>query len=144
MMRSLLTLSAEQTRIAAEGLLHVTVPVGPAMIVDQAFRQGQPNAAQLESAINLVEDAIMATGLQATSRGTLVADVNALHEALGVMNAPAQLSLAQVEQRYQDIAMPALRFPSVPVLDLTPQSLANLILVRECMHHLGYVELVLA
>ncbi|MFA9271313.1 MAG: hypothetical protein ACEQSX_11245, partial [Baekduiaceae bacterium] len=117
-MRSLLTLSAGHTSIAAEGLLHVTMPVGPATIVDQAFRQGPPNAAQLESAINLVEDAILATGLHATPRGTLVADVHALHEALGVMNAPAHLSLAQVEQRYQDIAMPAQRFPSAPVLDL--------------------------
>ncbi|OYU43687.1 MAG: hypothetical protein CFE44_17030 [Burkholderiales bacterium PBB4] len=142
-MRSLLTLSAGQTSIAAEGLVHVTMHVGPAKIVVQAFRQGPPNAAQLESAINLVEDAIMATGLHAIPRGTLVADVDALHEALGVVNAPAQLSLAQVEQRYQDIAMPAQRFPSTPVLDLAPQLLATLILVRECMHHLGFAELVL-
>lgn len=49
----------------------------------------------------------------------------------------AHLNLVQVEQRYQDTAMQAQRFPSAPVLDLAPQSLATLILVRECMHHMG-------
>ena len=142
-MQSFLTLSAEQTFIAFEGSVPVILPVGPAQIVDKAFHQGQPNAAQLESAINLVEDSIMATKLRSVPRGALVTNAQILHQALRVINAPAHLSLAQVEQRYQDIAMPAQRLPSAPVLDLAPLSLATLILVRECMHHLGYAELVL-
>lgn len=119
------------------------MPIGPARIVDKAFRQGPPNAAGLESAINLVEESIMATKLGAIPRGALVADAQILHQALGVSNAPAQLTLALVEERYQDIAMRAQRLPSASVLDLAPLPLATLILVRECMHHLGYEKLVL-
>lgn len=143
-MQSLLTLSAEQTSIAADGSVPVIIPVSPAQIVRKAFRQGRPNAVQLEFAINLVEDCIVTTKLRAIPRGALVGDARTLHQALGVINAPARLSLAQVEQRYQDIAMPAQRLPSAPVLGHAPLSLATLILVRECMHHLGYAELVLS
>jgi hypothetical protein len=142
-MQTLLTLSAGQTMFATEGSAHVIMPLGPDQLVETAFGQGRPHAAQLETAINLVEDALMATGLRAMPRGALVADARLLHLALGVIDAPVCLTLAQVERRYQDIAHAAQRLPSAPVLDLAPLPLAVLILVRECMHHLGYSELVL-
>lgn len=139
--QSLLTLSAGQTCIAEEGSVPVMMSTGPEQIVKKAFRQNRPYAVQLEAAINLVEDAIMATGLRTMPRGALLAEAQLLHQALGVANAPAHLSLTQVEQRYQDIALTALRLPAATVLDLAPIPLATLILVRECMHHLGYSEL---
>ena len=94
-------------------------------------------------AINLVEDALMATGWRLMPRGDLLSDAPLLRQALGAVDSPAYLSLAQVEQCYQEIALLAQRQPALPVSALAPLPLAALIVVRECMHHLGYARLVL-
>ncbi len=142
-MQSFLTLSAAQLFIAPDGSVPVKMSVSPAHIVETAFGQAAPCAAHLEAAINMVEDSIMATGMRTMPRGTLVSDAPLLHQALLRSQVPTSLSLEQVEQRYQDIAQAAQRLPTVPISEPAPLALASLILVRECLHHLGYTELAL-
>jgi hypothetical protein len=142
-MQSLLTLSDKQICIAPDGSVPVMMSISPTQIVEAAFGQALPRASQLEAAINLVEDSIMATGLRSMPRGRLVTDAPLLHQALQLTQLPTTLSLAQVEQRYQDIAQTAQRLPTTPISKPVPQALASLIFVRECMHHLGYTELAL-
>jgi hypothetical protein len=141
--QSLLTLSTGQSQVTTQGSESCVIPLGPDQIAQAVFRQSPPYASQLETAINMVEDAIMASGLRKMPRGTLVAKAGPLYEALSPTHMPAQLSLAQVERRYQDIAMPAQRLPTAPVLEIDPLALSALIFVRELMHHLGYSDLAL-
>lgn len=107
--QSLLTLSVEQTCIAPEGGVQVQIAISLNQIVETAFRQAWQATAQLEAAINLIEDAIMDSGLCAMPRGSLVSDSQLLQQAFQVNSVPVCLDILEVEQRYRDIALSAYR-----------------------------------
>ena len=97
----------------------------------------------IERAIDLIEDAVMATGLVQVRRGSLtIADTAGPLAAASFIGAPAGLGLEEVEAMFQRLAA-AASGPS-SVLDgvpADPVSACALLVVRELMHHLGFDRL---
>ena len=123
----------------------VLVPVGIDSLIDTIFRHDPPTPGEMERAIDMVEDALMATRLRQGERGELVTAEPMLRALPGFNAMDARLTLDQVEALFQRLASASLGDPSA--LADTPirgRAAAALLILRECMHHLGYVSVRLA
>lgn len=133
-----LQLEAERTLLSSPDQGEVTIPVGIEHLASDIFLHDPPTPVELERAIDVVEDALMTTGLSHGSRGELATPDPLLHALIG--GAPGtHATLAEVEARFQRMAAVSLgsqRLPSDP--DLTRRAAAALLILRECMHHLGF------
>lgn len=117
----------------------VTLPVGVGDLMRDVLRHQPPTPSELERAIDLIEDALLATRLSKAPRGTLVTSDDALRTLPGLGTAPATLSIEEVEILFQRLASRSLGTPVAA--DELPQKLesaAALLVLRECMHHLGF------
>ena len=120
----------------------VTLPVGVGDLAHDVLRHEPPTPAELERGIDLIEDAIMAARLPRADRGTLLATERAVHALPGLQAPEALLTLAALESLFQRLASRALGTP-VPEAEL-PQGrevAAMLLILRECMHHLGFGQI---
>jgi exopolyphosphatase/pppGpp-phosphohydrolase len=117
----------------------VTMAVGPRGLAGDVLRHDPPTPAELERAIDLVEDALSGSRLAQVDRGNLVT-ADALLQALpGLDTSGASLTLDAVEVLFQRLASRALGTP-VAAADLPHgrDIAAALLILRECMHHLGF------
>lgn len=117
----------------------VTLPVGPQGLAEDVLRHDPPTPAELERAIDLVEDALMGSRLAQLDRGALVTTDALLRILPGLDTSSASLTLDAVEVLFQRLASQALGTP-VASADLPHgrDIAAALLILRECMHHLGF------
>lgn len=118
-----------------------TLPVGVGDLARDVLRHDPPTPAELERGIELVEDALAAARLAKADRGTLLTDDAALRTLPGLQAPQAHLPIAAVESLFQRLASRSLGTPvAVAELPEGPQVAAVLLMLRECMHHLGFAQ----
>ena len=116
----------------------IVLSVGAQSVADTLFRHDPPTGFEVEQAIDAVEDALQASHLRQADRGELVTDDPLMRSLPGLRHEGAQLSRDDIEALFQRLASAALGRPdALAGLAGGPQAAALLIL-RECMHHLGF------
>lgn len=121
----------------------VVLNVAAIHIATRLFRHDPPAPGEIEQAIDWMEDALAATGLKQILRGDLVIDAPMWFEKLGLDAEGERMTRDQLEARFQRLASISLGYPRA--LDdppSEPMASALLVILRECMHHLGYGGLV--
>lgn len=121
----------------------VVLEVAAIRIATRLFRHDPPTPGEIEQAIDWIEDALATTGLKQAVRGDLVMDDPLLFEKLGIDAEDERIPRDQVEARFQRLASVSLGHPRAqadPPSD--PLAAAVLVILRECLHHLGYSGLV--
>ncbi len=134
-----LQLQAQSTLLVFDDALVVTLPVGPRDLADAVLRHEPPTPFELERAIDVVEDALTGTGLARADRGDLVTS-DALLAALPSLGTPgARVGRDAVEALFQRLASRSLGTPvTASELPSGHDFAAALLVLRECMHHLGF------
>jgi hypothetical protein len=137
-----LRLDARTAQFSAEGrALSPPLPIGPQALREAVLRHAPPTALELEHAIEAVEDAVMPLHRDwpGGDELLLVADAQ-LREQAGVAE-EATLDRAALEDIFSAAAAIAQGRPaaSQPGLAL-PEVVAMLVVVREVMHHLGFLR----
>ncbi len=121
----------------------VALGVGAGAIVDRLFRHARPYSSDLERAIDAVEDALAASGLRQQSRGELAIEEPMLLELLGLSVHGATCSRDAVEHQFQRLASSSLGYPLAQQDPAShPIVAAQLVILRECLHHLGFEAVV--
>ena len=115
----------------------VVVPVGARGLAEELFRHDPPTPYEIEQAIDRVEDALAATGLKHAVRGDLLTRDPQLHTLLGLRAQGDRVTRDEVELGFQRLASVALGHPGL-CDGLPSPAAAVLLILRECMHHLGY------
>ncbi len=117
----------------------VTLPVGPLGLAQDVFRHDPPTPAELEHAIDLMEDALTASHLANAARGEIVTSDALLASLPGLGAAGLRLPRDDVEALFQRLASRSLGTP-INDHELPPgrELAAALLILRECMHHLGF------
>ncbi|MCW5636076.1 MAG: hypothetical protein KIT17_22260 [Rubrivivax sp.] len=117
----------------------VTLPVGLRDLAEVVLRHEPPTPAELERAIDVVEDALAGSRLAQGAHGDLVT-VDPVRLALPGLDAPgACLTRDDVESLFQRLASRALGMPASAAGSPHGRELAAaIVIVRECMHHLGF------
>ncbi|WP_428422722.1 hypothetical protein [Methylibium sp.] len=117
----------------------ITLPVWPRSLVDDVLRHAPPTPAELERAIDVIEDALTDSPLARSGRGNLLT-ADALLQALPGLETPGmRLTRDAVEALFQRLASRSLGMP-VPTAALPAgrNVVAALVILRECMHRLGF------
>ncbi len=115
------------------------VQVGARSIAQRVFLHDPPTQAELEQAIDLIEDALMTLGLRQAARGNLVLGDASLMARLGLRSTGEIATRDEVETSFQGLASVALGQPQTTgAVPLDREQAATLVILRECMHHLGY------
>jgi hypothetical protein len=129
----------QRTTFSRDGAPDLVVAAGARGIAERLFRHDPPTPGEIEHAIDTVEDALAATGLRHAARGDLLARDPRLHALLGLQAAGERATRDEVEERFQRLALTALGQPGLAA-GLQPGTLAaaELLILRECMHHLGF------
>jgi hypothetical protein len=101
---SQLRLQSQLTVLELEGSKRITLPVGPRGLADAVLLHDPPTPAELERAIEVVEDALMASRLPQADRGALETG-DSLLLALPGMQVPATGGLTRnaVEALFQGL-----------------------------------------
>ena len=134
-----LHLQVRSTLLEFDGAETVMLPVGPRGLAEDVLRHDPPTPAELERAIDLIEDALTGTRLARADRGDLVTAEALLRVLPGLDAAGAGLTRDAVEALFQRLASRALGTP-VAAADLPHgrDIAAAILILRECMHHLGF------
>lgn len=137
-----LHLAAEHTTLATGPAQEVVLSVGARSIADGFFRHDPPMALEIERAIDAVEDALMSSHLQHAERGELVTNEPLLQAWVPISHSRGlgtRLTREQVEAIFQRLASASLGHPAaLGDLPTGRAAAAALLIVRECMHHLGF------
>ncbi len=126
--------------ILSDGTMpEVVLGIGLSDLADTLFRHEPPTAIELEQAIDSVEDALTATGLQHAERGELLSADPRLHALLSLQAQDAVIGRDAVEALFDRLACASLGRPGLLDEQLAGRdAAAALLILRECMHHLGY------
>ncbi len=121
------------------------MPVGIRDFADNILRHDPPTPAELERAIDVVEDALSGSRLAQAERGALATSDAVLRSMPGLQEAVTGLSREAVEAQFQRLASRSLGAPvAESELPSGREFAAALLILRECMHHLGFDNLQLA
>ncbi len=125
---------------------HVSLPLGPTRLVRDCLRHTPPRASDIEHAIDVIEDAL--AGVHGQPRGATLVTRDAVLQSLIRRLAPhprpgaPSATLEEAELAFQHMASVSLGYPAgAHALFGTPHEAALLVLVRELMHHLGFVAI---
>jgi hypothetical protein len=110
--------------------------VGAGEIAKGVFLHEAPSPNELERAIDRVEDALASTGLKYAERGDLKTSQPKLFELLGLQAGRARVTRDEVEMRFECLALVAIGQSAGD--RPSGEDAATLLVLRECMHHLGY------
>ena len=136
---TVLRLHAGRTTLSGGAAPEVTLGVGVDDIAARLFLHEPPTPIEIERAIDAVEDALAATGLRHGERGDLLVADPALLAPLGLAGGGARLSRDEVEARFERLAAASLGQPgALAGMALDRRGAAALLVLRECLHHLGY------
>jgi hypothetical protein len=108
------------------------------MLVARHWRQARPDPLQLELAIEEIEEALMAERLAHSDHGELVTSDPLLRTLPGLQGAGDRLSLADVELLFDQLAAASRPAGAQVAACASGASAAALLILRECMHHLGF------
>ena len=137
-----LRLDAQRITLAADAASEVMLAVGVRGIADRFFRHDPPTPFEMEQAIDAVEDALTGSRLQHAERGELVTNDPLLREwvtAGSPQGDKVRLTRDEVEAIFQRLASASLGHPlALAGLPTGRDAAAALLILRECMHHLGY------
>lgn len=93
----------------------------------------------MEQAIDRVEDALAASGLRQAARGDLLTRNARLCAKLDLRANGDRRTRDEVEDSFQRLATVSLGHPAVSAgLPAGRDAAAGLLVLRECMHHLGF------
>jgi|PlaIllAssembly_1097288.scaffolds.fasta_scaffold134528_2 hypothetical protein len=139
-MRSMhLGFSSTVTTLSSDDGGVVPVAPSPAALADACLRHQPPTAGELEHAIDVVEDALMAAKAPRSSGGGLTTFEATLRQLPGLDAVGATLSRDAVEVLFQQLASVALGMPDPGGAVFADREVAAALLItRECMHHLGF------
>jgi hypothetical protein len=141
-----LTLDARSGRFGdGAGSFGDALPLGPAQLVQDWLRHDPPTGAELEAAIEVVEDLVMPLhGRWPADEELRVVSAQAAVATLAGLASDA-VTRDQLEDLFNRAAAVAQGRPrsSDPLL-AQPQVMATVLVLREAMHHLGFTRLVLA
>ena len=117
--------------------------IGYAGIAKQHFKNALISEAEIEYAINQIEDALMSDrGLLNRGNSRLYCDDPALMKLLGATTKGVEFSRRHVEEVFNDYAFKAMgRLPVGDGVRADKAVFARLLLLREVMHHLGFQTL---
>lgn len=132
----------DRTILATDTTPEVVLPVGADTIAKQLFRHDPPTPGEIEQAIDWVEDGLASTGLKQANRGALQTQELRLLALLDLDAGRPKIAREEVESRFQRLASISLGHPHSQH-GQSPDSVtaAMLLILRECMHHLGYDSL---
>ena len=117
----------------------ITLQVGPQALVEDVLKHDPPTPAELERAIDLVEDALTGLHLVPADGARLVTADTRLLTLPGLNTNGASLTRDDVELLFQRLASRALGMPAAAAeLPQSREEAAALLILRECMHHLGF------
>ena len=140
-----LHMDARRTTLTTEPAASVALEMGYQSVAETFFRHDPPMPGELESAIDAVEDALMSARAGRTDAGTLVTSDDIRRFIPGLRPNGAATTLEEVEARFQRLASVSLGHPaSLADLPMGRESAAALLILRECMHHLGFGRVVIA
>ncbi len=127
------------TTLSSDDGAVVTVGPSPAALADASIRHQPPTAGELEHAIDIVEDALMAAKAVRSSGGVLMTFEATLRQFPGLDAVGATLSRDAVEALFQQLASVALGMPDPGGAVFVDREVADALLItREYMHHLGF------
>lgn len=121
----------------------VVLAVGIGDLASKVFRHDPPAPYEMEQAIDLVEDALTATGLKRAERADLLISDETLCTLLGLQTTGSRVTSEEVEAKFQRLASVSLGHPGL--LNGLPSDgrvAAALLVLRECVHHLGFAGVV--
>lgn len=134
-----LRLEPDRTTLASGTAPEVVIAVGAGDIAARIFRHDPPTSFELEQAIDAVEDALAASGLAHAARGELLIDAALLLGILGLQAEGDRLARDDVEAVFERLASASLgRTGMLAELPAGRDAAAALLILRECMHHLGF------
>lgn len=134
-----LSLLARSTLLEFDSAETVTLPVGLRDLAEDVLRHEPPTPSELERAIDVVEDALSGSRLAHGARGELVTAEPVLLRLPGLDVPVASLARHDVESLFQGLASRALGMPASAVGSTHGrEATAAIIILRECMHHLGF------
>ena len=138
-----LRLEAQRTTLADGTAPEVVLAVGVRGIADAFFQHDPPTPFEMEQAIDAVEDALTDTRLRHAARGELLTNDPVLRALPGLLVDGARLARDEVEVIFQRLASASLGHPgALAGLPSGRDAAAALLILRECMHHLGYASIV--
>lgn len=134
-----LHLQAHQTTLETAQGTNIILGVGALSVADGFFRHDPPLPHELERAIDAVEDALMADHVPRAIGGSLVSSGPALRTLPGLQTSGAMVSRDHIEALFQRLAAASLGRPGhMSGLPKGREAAAALLIMRECMHHLGF------
>lgn len=137
--RTTLRLEDQRTTLADGTAPDVVLAVGVRGIADAYFRHDPPTPLEIERALDAIEDALSATRLRQAARGELLTNDPLLHALPGLQASGARLARDEVEALFQRLASASLGHPGALAGGPSGRdAAAALLILRECMHHLGY------
>lgn len=137
----LLLLQPHATVLIQDQQVLAELTVGLRDIAEPLFLHEPPLAVELERAIDVVEDALSASGLRHAARGLLLVQDPALCALLRLNEAHEPLPRDAVEALFERLALASSgRRDAMTDLRLGRHGAAALLLLRECMHHLGFTQ----
>lgn len=137
-----LAFSSSVTTLSSDDGILVTLGPSPAALAEACFRHDPPTASELEDAIDVVEDSLMAAKAPLSSGAGLTAFESALRSLPGLEAVGATLGRDAVEALFQQLASIAQGMPNKGhAVAADREVAAALLITRECMHHLGFESL---
>ena len=123
--------------------MSVTLEIGYRSVAETCFRHDPPTPGELELAIDAVEDALMSARASRTDAGPLVTSDDIRRFLPELPPDGTATTLEEVEARFQRLASVSLGHPTLVNMPLDRESAAALLILRECMHHLGFGALMI-
>jgi hypothetical protein len=119
------------------------LPIGLATLWPEVAHSGGPSALMIEHAIQTVEDQVerLAGHIPAGARLVVAAGAMAPLQRAGAIwgQANEAIALAQIELEYQQLAARSVGAPSATGSGFDdPAGDALVLILRECLHHLGF------
>ena len=137
-----LQLDPQRTTLTREPAAGVALEIGYRSVRERFFKHDLPTPGELESAIDAIEDVLMASPAQRADGGTLVIGEEVRRRLPGLLPDGTATTLEDIEARFQRLASASLGHPgALATMPIGPESAAALVILRECMHHLGYARL---
>ncbi len=129
-----------RTTLSQVGVPDVVLAVGASELAAAYFRHQPPTPGEIERVIDEIEDALTQTKLHPMDRGVLHIGAPGLCALLSLSEAGDARTREQVEACFQRLASWALGYPAASGQAIEdPTDTAQLVILRECLHHLGYM-----
>ena len=134
-----LSFGREVTTLSMEDGSAVTAGPSPAALADSCFRHDPPTPRELEHAIDIVEDALMAAMPPRGSGAPLTTAEPSLRLLPGFAEVDSALSRDAIEGMFQQLVSLASGSPGSNASVLADRAVAAALLItREYMHHLDF------